>query len=73
MNYFNNIANYIKQKLWEMSGIKARVVSDDRRNIQFITNNKCSRSINIYRITSNKMLDKYAELIRQDLITPVYS
>ena len=73
MNYFNNITNYINQKLWNLSGIKARVVSDDHRNIQFITNNKCSRSINIYRITSDKMLDKCVELIRRDLINPAYN
>ena len=70
MNYFNDVIKYISTRLYDLSGLKTTVVSNNRRIVQFVTNNRSLRSINIYRITSLDELDAYTELIRQDLIRP---
>lgn len=71
MNYFYDIITYISKKLWDKFHIKTGIVSDDRRNVQFITDNRKSESINIYRITSLSDLDACVDLIDTQLIKSV--
>ena len=73
MNYFNNITNYIRNKLYHLVGLNVKFISNDRRNVQFYTNTQNSRSINIYRITDQNDLDNCINLIKQDLIKPAYN
>lgn len=71
MNYFNEIINYISQNLYKKFNLKVGVVSDDKRNVQFITNNSASRSINIYRLTSFNDVDNGIQTISRDLLMPI--
>ena len=73
MNYFNNISKYIQNKLWDLFYIKTGIVSDDRRNVQLITDNKCSHIINIYRFTSLNDVDLCVKQIGRELTSPIYN
>lgn len=48
--YFEDICNHFLKTLNKLLCRKVIVVSNDRRNIHFIANNKKSRSFNIYRL-----------------------
>ena len=67
MNYFNDITRYICDRLWNKYHIKIGCVSDDRRNVQFITDKKCSHTVNIFRLTCREDLEKCVEQIGYEL------
>lgn len=71
MNYYTNIIAYITKNLLEKFNIKVGIVSNDRQNVQFITNNSSSRIINIYQFTSKNDIDNCIKLIGYDFINPI--
>ena len=63
--------NFMSNEIRVLTGINTKIICDDRNNIQFITDKRKSRRIDINGINSVQELVLYSRLASLDLTIPV--
>ena len=70
--YFIGVTNLLMDGISNNTKMNVAVVNNDNRNIHFVANDRKSRNINVYTITSINDINDYVQLISQDLTGHVY-
>ena len=62
---------YIYNEIRALTGLDAKIICDDRFNVQFITDKRQSRNIDVTSINTIADLTLYARLASLDLTRPI--